>query len=69
METVSIPKTGHVDANGDNACDVCGQTINTSFRCSFCDEYEANRDKLFIGWIYIIVHFFIHLFAQLKAWV
>ena len=68
-ETVTIPKTGHVDANGDNTCDVCGATINTSFRCSFCDEYEANRDKLFIGWIYIIVHFFIHLFAQLKAWV
>ncbi|MBR6315290.1 MAG: hypothetical protein IKR49_11725, partial [Clostridia bacterium] len=68
-ETVTIPKTGHADNNGDGVCDACGTTLSTSFRCSFCDEYEANRDKPVIGWFYIIVHFFIHLFAQLKAWV
>ena len=68
-ETVSIPKTAHHDGDGDNKCDACGAAINTGFRCSFCDTYEANREKPFIGWFYIIVHFFIHLFAQIRAWV
>ena len=68
-ETIPIPKTAHHDGNGDNKCDVCGAAIDTGFRCSFCNTYEANRDKPIIGWFYIIVHFFIHLFAQMKAWV
>ena len=60
---------GHLDINDDDKCDRCGVTIGAHFRCSFCDTYEANRYKPIIGWLYIIVHFFIHLFAQLKAWV
>jgi len=68
-ETVTIPKTGHSDGNHDNVCDRCGKQISTSFRCSFCSTYEANRSKPVIGWFYIIIHFFIHLFAQMKAWV
>ena len=68
VETVEIPKTAHTDADGDNHCDVCGQQIDNSFRCSFCSTYEANRGRPVIGWFYIIVHFFIHLIQQLRAW-
>ncbi len=59
----------HTDANGDNVCDNCGKTINTSFRCSMCDYNDQHRNTPVFGWFVIIVHFFVHLFAQMKAWV
>lgn len=65
----AIPAPGHVDRDDDDRCDNCGTIIGAHFRCSFCNTYEANRNKPLIGWIYIIIHFFIHLFAQMKAWV
>ena len=59
----------HTDSNHDNTCDNCGKTINTSFRCSMCDYNDQHRNTPVFGWFVIIVHFFVHLFAQMKAWV
>ncbi|MCD7775058.1 MAG: hypothetical protein LUH40_05725, partial [Clostridiales bacterium] len=32
-----------------------------AFRCKMCDTYDEMKDKPVIGWIYAIVHFFVHL--------
>lgn len=47
----------HSDANGDSICDDCMK----SFRCSWCDRYEKEKDTPFIGWIITVIHYFIHL--------
>ena len=63
-----IPATGHVDADGDGRCDHDGMPVIPdggyefdTFRCKMCDKYEANKDIPFVGFIYTIVHFFVHL--------
>ena len=63
-----IPATGHVDADGDGKCDHDGMPVIPeggydfdTFRCKMCDKYEANKDIPFVGFIYTIVHFFVHL--------
>ncbi|MCD7828103.1 MAG: InlB B-repeat-containing protein [Clostridiales bacterium] len=42
-----------------------GSSSSTSswdaFRCKMCDTYDEMKDKPVIGWIYAIVHFFVHL--------
>lgn len=66
-----IPALGHVDANGDEVCDRCGAevpeevTLDT-FRCSMCDNYEANKDKPLVGWIYSFFHTIVHFFESLR---
>ena len=42
----TIPATGHTDADGDNACDVCGATIK---KPSFIDKLKAFFQKI-INW-------------------
>ena len=42
----TIPATGHVDADGDNACDVCGATIK---KPGFLDKLKAFFRKI-INW-------------------
>ncbi len=42
----TIPATGHTDADGDNACDVCGATIK---KLSFFDKLKAFFRKI-IDW-------------------
>ena len=42
----TIPATGHVDADGDNACDVCGATIK---KPTFIDKIKAFFKKI-IDW-------------------
>ncbi len=42
----TIPATGHTDADGDNACDVCGATIK---KPTFIDKIKAFFQKI-INW-------------------
>ena len=67
-EPTIVPATGHTDADGDGKCDIDGATVIPeggydfdTFRCKMCDKYEANKDIPFVGFIYTIVHFFVHL--------
>ena len=60
-ETRTIPTVAHTDADGDNLCDNCGETVKEAFRCGFCDKYEAWKDIEYFGLIVSIVHFFVHL--------
>ena len=48
---------GHLDENGDSICDNCLK----SFRCSWCDRYDAEKDTPFVGWIITIIHYFVHM--------
>ena len=42
-----------------------GSSSSGGFRCSFCDTYEANRNKPFVGIFYTIIHWFIHLIQRI----
>ena len=66
-ETVAIDPVDHVDSNGDNACDVCGATIDTGFRCSWCGINDRLKDNLFIGWFISIVHDLVHMVESGKS--
>ena len=74
---ITTPATGHVDADGDGICDVDGKPVTTEdddeeddiwsgYRCKMCDEYEENKDKPFIGFFYMIIHFFVHLISYIN---
>ena len=67
-ETESIPKTAHVDADGDNLCDNCGATIKESFRCGMCPTYEKYKDVPVVGWFVTFIHFFVHWAQQISHW-
>ena len=64
-----IAPLGHVDEDRDGFCDRgCGARVEPpegytfdTFRCKMCDAYEENKDVPFVGFIYTIVHFFVHL--------
>ena len=58
----------HTDADEDNKCEVCGCTIDTSFKCSMCPFYKKNKDIPVVGWFITLVHFFVHLAAQIGHW-
>lgn len=67
-----IPSPGHQDAEPDGICDVCGATVRIpfdrdTFRCSFCADYEANKDRPVIGVFYKLFHSIVHLFAASMA--
>ena len=74
---ITTPATGHVDADGDGICDVDGKPVTpedddeeddiwSGYRCKMCDEYEENKDKPFIGFFYMIIHFFVHLISYIN---
>lgn len=69
-----IPALGHKDEDGDGYCDIDGVNIEIdgvtweTFRCKACDKYDVLKAQPVIGWIYAIVHFFIHLVEWIK-WV
>lgn len=74
---ITTPATGHVDADGDGICDVDGKPVTpedddeeddiwNGYRCKMCDEYEENKDKPFIGFFYMIIHFFVHLISYIN---
>lgn len=72
-EMTILPAKGHQDADGNGYCDVDGRSIydtgdgsSDGVRCSFCAKYEASKDVPFIGWIYALVHFFVHMAASLR---
>ncbi len=67
-EPTVLPATGHEDLDGDGKCDHDGVSVVPdggytfeTFRCKMCAKYEANKDIPFVGFIYTIVHFFVHL--------
>lgn len=53
-----VPAHGHKVSGG--TCIYCGK-----FRCNFCEQYEANKDIPFVGLIYTVIHFFVHLAAHI----
>lgn len=64
-----IPALGHVDANGDEKCDVCFASVpkvitSENFRCSYCDTYESHQDSP-AKFIYAIVHAIVHFLESI----
>lgn len=61
-----IPAKGHVDEDNDGYCDIDGESTTVvytwdTFRCSTCNQYDSVKTMPVVGWIYAVVHFFIHL--------
>ncbi|MBQ5970396.1 MAG: cadherin-like beta sandwich domain-containing protein [Clostridia bacterium] len=57
-DSVVIPAHGHKVEHG--ICIYCGK-----YRCSFCETYEAKKDIPVVGWIYGLVHYFVHLASHI----
>ena len=57
----------HRDADGDNLCDNCGETVKEAFRCGFCDKYEAWKDIEYFGLIVSIPCLVFHAMMRRRA--
>lgn len=60
----TLPALGHTDADGDGVCETCGKKLSAydTFRCSFCDTYEAGLNAGTAARLYVrLVHPLIHL--------
>jgi len=67
-----MPNHQHTDSDHDNVCDTCHRTIDTGFRCSWCnknDRVQASSDPEIYKLIYRIVHFFVHMVESIKYFV
>ena len=59
---VGLLNLGQTHSDDDHGS---GSSSSGGFRCSWCDTYEANRDRPVIGIFYTIIHFFIHLIQRI----
>ena len=67
-----MPNHQHTDSDNDNVCDTCHRTIDTGFRCSWCDKndrVQASSDPGIYKFIYGVIHFFVHMVQSIKFFI
>ncbi|MCD7826968.1 MAG: hypothetical protein LUG85_00300, partial [Clostridiales bacterium] len=60
VETTDDP-SGSGSGSSSGSSSSSGKLSWDEYHCSYCDKYDAVKDIPFVGWIYAIVHFFVHL--------